>query len=263
MRFMNAVIIDDAKNSIEAMQAKLERHCPQVKVIATFTDPLQAIEELSLINPDVVFLDIEMPQMDGFELLRRIKNNKAKIVFVTAYNHYAIQAIRAHAFDYLEKPVDIKLLKETIMSLEKELEKKEKENPVTDLPQTMDELVQSIRQLQAQQQIKNISLATTEGIHIIQLSEIVRLEALSNYTKFFLSDGKQLLVSKTMGEYDEMLLKNNFFRIHRSHMINLRYLRTFHKNESGTVELRDGTILEVSDRKKKELLQRLTDITSQ
>ncbi len=260
---MNIVIIDDAKNSIEAMQAKLERHCPQVKILATFTDPQQAIEELPVINPDVIFLDIEMPQMDGFELLRRIKNNKAKIVFVTAYNHYAIQAIRAHAFDYLEKPVDIKLLKETIMRLQEGIDKKNKTVSQPSLPQSMEELMQSIRQLQAQQQIKNISLITTEGIHIIQLSEIVRLEAVSNYTKFFLNDNKQFLVSKTMGEYEEMLLKNNFFRIHRSHIINLRYLRTFHKNEAGTVELRDGTVLEVSDRKKKELLLRISDISFQ
>lgn len=258
---MNAVIIDDAKNSIEAIQAKLQRHCPQVRVVAAFTDPQLAIEELPVINPDVIFLDIEMPQMDGFELLRRIKNNKAKIVFITAYNHYAIQAIRAHAFDYLEKPVDVKLLKGTILHLQQEIEKKDRKTSEPDLPQSMEELMQSIRQLQAQQQIKNISLTTTEGIHIIQLSEIVRLEAVSNYTKFFLSDGKQLLVSKTMGEYEELLLQNNFFRIHRSHIINLRYLRTFHKNEAGTVELRDGTVLEVSDRKKKELLQRLSDIS--
>ena len=257
---MNAVIIDDAKNSIEAMQAKLGRHCPQVKVIATFTDPVQAIEELPVINPDVIFLDIEMPQMDGFELLRRLKNNKAKIIFVTAYNHYAIQAIRAHAFDYLEKPVDVKLLKETILNLQNEIGKKAAE---PDLPQTMEELMQSIRQLQAQQQIKSISITATEGIHIIQLSEIVRLEAVSNYTKFYLHDNKQLLVSKTMGDYEELLLQNNFFRIHRSHIINLRYLRTFHKNEAGTVELKDGTLLDVSDRKKKELLQRLNDISFQ
>ncbi len=258
---MNAVIIDDAKNSIEAMQAKLQRHCPQVKVVAAFTDPHLAIEELSVIDPDVIFLDIEMPQMDGFELLRRIKNNKARIIFVTAYNHYAIQAIRAHAFDYLEKPVDIKLLKETIMNLQQEMDNKESSALEPDLPQSMEELMHSIRQLQEQQQIKNISLTTTEGIHMIQLSEIVRLEAVSNYTKFFLSDGKQLLVSKTMGDYEELLLRNNFFRIHRSHIINLRYLRTFHKNEAGTVELKDGTLLEVSDRKKKELLQRLSDIS--
>ncbi len=260
---MNAVIIDDAKNSIEAMQAKLERHCPQVKVVGAFTDPQIAIEELPVINPDVIFLDIEMPLMDGFELLKRIKNNQAKIIFITAYDHYAIQAIRAHAFDYLEKPVDIKQLKETILNLQQELDKKNKTDVPPDLPQSMEDLVQSIQQFQAQQQVKNISLITTEGIHIIQLSEIVRLEAVSNYTKFFLSDGKQLLISKTMGEYEEMLLKNNFFRIHRSHIINLRYLRTFHKNEAGTVELRDGTILEVSDRKKKELLLRLTDISFQ
>lgn len=260
---MKAVIIDDAKKSIEAMQAKLDRHCPQVKVVAAFTDPQLAIEELPVIEPDVIFLDIEMPQMDGFELLRRIKNNKAKIIFITAYNHYAIQAIRAHAFDYLEKPVDVKLLKETILNLQNEIEKKDRKIPEPDLPQSMEELMHSIQELQAQQQIKNISLTTTEGIHIIQLSEIVRLEAVSNYTKFFLNDRKQLLVSKTMGDYEELLLQNNFFRIHRSHIINLRYLRTFHKNEAGTVELKDGTVLEVSDRKKKELLQRLSDISFQ
>jgi two-component system, LytTR family, response regulator len=256
---MNAIIIDDSQNAIDALCAKLQRHCPQLKIAATFTNPKEAVEAITLYNPDVIFLDVEMPQMDGFEFLQQLRNNKAEIVFVTAYNHYAIQAIRASAFDYLEKPVDVKQLKETVERLNKKLSESRKNQSHTIDSTLAEQLLESLQQLKIQTQQTTLSLAVSEGINIVQVAEIVRLESLSNYTKFYISDGKQIVVSKTMGEFEELLLQHNFFRVHRSHIINLNHLRHFHKNNEAWVEMKDGTRAEVSDRKRKELTERLNN----
>jgi two-component system, LytTR family, response regulator len=249
--------------AIDALAAKLERHCPQVKILATFTNPKEAAESITYHNPEMIFIDVEMPIMDGFEVVRQIKNNTAQIIFVTAYNHYAVKAIRANAFDYLEKPVDVKQLKETIKRIERKKEEEQSEVAAAMPDNTvLEQLLKSVKQLQSQSQSATISLNVSEGINIVRLSEIVRLESLSNYTRFHLSDGKQLVVSKTMGEYEELLLQNNFFRIHRSHIINLNYLRHFHKNNEAWVEMKDGSKVEVSDRRRKELTERLQSFSS-
>jgi two-component system, LytTR family, response regulator len=259
---MTAVIIDDSQNAVDALIAKLGRHCVQVKVSGSFTNPEEALQSLSYLQPDIIFLDVEMPGMDGFELLQQLRksNNQSRIVFVTAYNHYAIKAIRTNAFDYLEKPVDVKQLKETVQRAEVMLkeEKTGLQKPVADI--LMQQLLETISQLKNNSQQITIPLTVTEGINMVQLSEIVHLESLSNYTRFYLADGRQLVVSKTMGEFEELLLKNNFFRIHRSHIINLNYLRHFHKNNEAWVEMKDGSKIEVSDRKRKELTERLNNM---
>lgn len=250
---MNAVIIDDSQNAIDTLKAKLEKHCPQVVVKATFTNPKQAVSSIALLEPNIIFMDIEMPELDGFEMVKQMQGIKAKIVFVTAYNHYVIKAIRANAFDYLEKPVDVNQLKETIARVEDWLKKEKEANiPQADL---MQQLLQTVKQLQGQS--LTISLNVNEGVNVVKLSDIIHLESLSNYTKFYLQDGRQIVTSKTMGEYEEVLLQNNFFRIHRSHIINLNHLQHYHKNNEAWVEMKDGSKIEVSDRKRKELTDKL------
>lgn len=250
---MNVVIIDDSQNAIDTLKAKLQKHCPHVAIKATFTNPKEAVNTIGLFNPDIIFVDVEMPELDGFEVIKQLNNCRAAVIFVTAYNHYAIKAIRANAFDYLEKPVDVKQLKETITRVE---EKMLTEKPLTTTnDQLIQQLLQSVKQLQGQS--TTLSLAVSEGVNVVKLSEIVHLESLSNYTKFYLTDGKQIVVSKTMGDYEELLLQNNFFRIHRSHIINLTQLRHFHKNNEAWVEMKDGSKIEVSDRKRKELTDKL------
>jgi two-component system, LytTR family, response regulator len=253
---MTAVIIDDAQNAIDALRAKLERHCPFVQVQTTFTDTTEALNTLPLFNPDVLFLDIEMPLMDGFEFLQKLGTTKAAVIFVTAYNHYAIQAIRASAFDYLEKPVDPVQLSATMKRLEEM--KNTAEQPGNLL---LENLLQTVQQMKTAASPVTLTLPDSEGLHVVTLAEIIRLESMSNYTKFYLADGQQIVVSKTMGDYEELLLKNNFFRVHRSHIINLSFLRHYHKNNEAWVEMKDGSRVDVSDRKRKELTEKLNDIS--
>jgi two-component system LytT family response regulator len=253
---MNAVIIDDSQNAIDTLKAKLQKHSPQVLIKATFTNPKEAIDTIALFNPTIIFIDVEMPELDGFEVVKQLTDCKAVVIFVTAYNHYAVKAIRANAFDYLEKPVDVKQLKETITRVEDKLQKEQPTTTTNDY--LMQQLLQSVKQLQAQS--ATLSLTVSEGVNVVKLSEIIHLESLSNYTKFYLSDGKQIVVSKTMGEYEELLLQNHFFRIHRSHIINLNHLRHYHKNNEAWVEMKDGSKIEVSDRKRKELTDKLNTL---
>ena len=255
---MNAVIIDDSQNAIDTLKVKLQKHCPQVSVKATFTNPKEAIDTIGLFNPTIIFIDVEMPEIDGFEVVKQLKDCKAFVIFVTAYNHYAIKAIRANAFDYLEKPVDVNQLKETITRIEDKLQKELPSTTTSDY--LMQQLLQSVKQLQGQSAA--LSLTFSEGVNVVKISEIIHLESLSNYTKFYLSDGEQIVTSKTMGEYEELLLKNNFFRVHRSHIINLNHLRHFHKNNDAWVEMKDGSKIEVSDRKRKELTDKLNTFSS-
>jgi two-component system LytT family response regulator len=252
---MKAILIDDSQNAIDTLSAKLKKHCPNVEVVTTYTNPEEAIATINIFEPDVIFLDVEMPLMDGFEVVKRLKDCQAAFVFVTGYNHYAIQAIRANAFDYLEKPVDVAQLKETVQRLQKtKNEAKKKDQNIV-----LENLLQSIQKIQIQN--VTLSLTVSEGIIVVALVDIIRLESMSNYTKFYLVDGKQVVVSKTMGEYEELLLQHNFFRVHRGHIINLKLLVHYHKNNEAWAEMKDGSRVEVSDRKRKELTDKLYEMS--
>jgi two-component system, LytTR family, response regulator len=254
---LKAILIDDAQNAIDALQIKLEEKCPAVKVIATYTNPLTAINEIPELAPDVIFLDVEMPEITGFDLLQSLKEIPFEVIFVTAYNHYAIQAIRANACDYLEKPVNTKLLKEAVERLLARLEEKKKSGTPLH-QQTLLQLFNSLQEIS--QQKTQLPLTTIEGITMVQVADIMWVESLSNYTKFYISNAKPVTVSKTMGEFEEFLTKHNFFRIHRSTIVNLAYVHKYQRGEGGVVELKDSTRLEVSVRKKQEFLEKLSQM---
>ncbi|MFM2393469.1 MAG: hypothetical protein RLZZ546_1451 [Bacteroidota bacterium] len=248
---VRTVLIDDSQNAIDALAKKLEAFKNEISVVSTFTNPVFAIKELPLINPDLIFLDIEMPEMDGFAFLDSLKGTSPSIIFVTAYNYYAIKAIRASAFDYLEKPIDVQQLEITLTRYIKN--QKSKTSNVLDSPLLKD-LMLSVQKLEKTQKHQTIAVISKDSIDLLQFTEIIRLESMSNYTKFHLLDGRVLLSSKTMGEYEETLLANNFLRIHRSHIINLLYMKKFQRNNENYVLMKDGSKIEVSDRRKKELL---------
>jgi two-component system, LytTR family, response regulator len=252
---MKAVIIDDSQNAINALQAKLKKHCPVVEIISSFTNPQEAIATIPLLAPDVIFIDVEMPTMDGFEVVKQINKFHITFIFVTGYDHYAIQAIKANAFDYLQKPIDVELLRETILRLQQ----RKNETKQLDKNALLENLIASMQKSQDQSQ--TISLTGSEGIVIVTLAEITRLESLSNYTKFCLVDGRQIVVSKTMGEYEALLLQHLFFRVHRGHIINLKQLLNYHKNVEAWAEMKDGSKVEVSDRKRKELTDKLYEMS--
>jgi two-component system, LytTR family, response regulator len=254
---LKAILIDDSQNAIDALQIKLEENCPTVKVIATYTNPLAAINEIPELAPGVIFLDVEMPEMTGFDLLQSLKEIPFEVIFVTAYDHYAVQAIRTNAFDYLEKPVNTKLLKEAVERLLARLEEKKKSG-IPLHQQTLLQLFTSLQEIS--QQKTQLPLTTIEGITMVQVADIMWVESQSNYTKFYISNAKPVTVSKTMGEYEDFLARHNFFRIHRSTIVNMAYIHKYQRGEGGLIELKNGTRLEVSVRKKQEFLDRLSQL---
>jgi two-component system, LytTR family, response regulator len=249
---MKAILVDDAIDAIDVLKAKLEVCAKEVEVIASFTDPLEAVEAIIDKQPDVVFIDVEMPGMDGFTLLQNIQPFHGAVVFVTAYSHYATKAIRESAFDYLEKPVDIQQLQQCTNRL---MQKTAVPPPM----HSVDKLQFMVKAFN--QQLQKIALPTTNGIMMLPLSDILYLEAFSNYTKFHLDGRQPVLISKTLKDFEEALLQNHFIRTHRSYLVNLNYIQQFNKDDGGYVILKNNIQIEVSDSRKKELMEKLKEIS--
>jgi two-component system LytT family response regulator len=239
---LQAVIVDDEAKGIEFLRYTLEKHCPEVAVIKTFTAPLEALEEIPELRPDVLFVDVEMPRMNGFELVERLQNKGIKTIFVTAYNEYALKAFRVAAVDYLLKPIDSDELKEAV---QKVLDSQEHpESGIQELLQFM----------KAQQGLKKVSISTDKGIYFLEPEEIIYCTSDGSYCELHLMDGSKLVSSKALGEFEKILSEKGFFRIHHSSLINVHHLRKFSKNDGGFVEMVNGAELAVSRRKKDEFL---------
>ena len=244
---LKAILIDDEQENINALQIKLQMTCPEVVVAATFTNPAKVIVYLNENKDiDMLFLDVEMPVITGFQLLDALPVRSYEVIMVTAYAEYALQAIKASALDYLLKPVEYDELRKTV---NKVIEKQLKEKQVA---QQITALTNAIKQTHSL--TDKILLHTAKDAQLVQLSNIIRIEGDNNYSTFYLNDGSKILVSKTLKEYEEKLDKQHFFRIHKSHIINLNYLSKFIKEDSLLVQLQDGTKLEVSVRRRAELL---------
>lgn len=247
---IRAVIVEDEKNSQDLLKELVEQYCESISVVAIAGNVTQALKALKTHQPDLIFLDIELPDGDGFQVLENSENLNFDVIFTTAYNQYAMRAFKFSATDYLLKPVDIEELQEaTKRVVEKQKDKKDSSDKIT-------ALLQNIRNLNTP--FKKIVLPTSNGFTVVDPSEIIRCESDRNYTFIFLTDGRKILVSRTIKEYDEMLRDYNFFRIHQSHLINLSFLKNYTRGRGGYVELKDGTILDVSARKKSEFLKRMS-----
>ena len=239
---LHAVIVDDEVKGIEFLHYTLEKHCPEVQVVKTFTAPLEALEEIPALKPDILFVDVGMPRMNGFELVERLQNKGIKTIFVTAYNEYALKAFRVAAVDYLLKPIDSDELKEAV---QKVLDSRE--NPEGGIQ----ELLQFMK---AQQGLKKIHISTDKGVYFLESEEIIYCTSDGSYCELFLMDGSKLVSSKAIGEFEKILSDKGFFRIHHSSLINVQHLRKFSKNDGGFVEMVNGAELPVSRRKKDEFL---------
>jgi two-component system LytT family response regulator len=239
---LQAVIVDDEAKGIEFLHYTLEKYCPEVTVIKTFTAPLEALEEIPELRPDVLFVDVEMPRMNGFELVERLQNKGIKTIFVTAYNEYALKAFRVAAVDYLLKPIDSDELKEAVQKVHDS-----QEHPESGIQ----ELLQFMK---AQQGLKKVSISTDKGIYFLEPEEIIYCTSDGSYCELHLMDGSKLVSSKALGEFEKILSEKGFFRIHHSSLINVHHLRKFSKNDGGFVEMVNGAELAVSRRKKDEFL---------
>jgi two-component system LytT family response regulator len=245
MEKLKAILVDDEKSSLQNLQQKLEEFCPDVQIIAMAESPEEAIRQIRQLKPDVIFLDIEMPRMSGIRLLDEVKDYNGEIIFTTAYNHYAVEAIRISAFDYLVKPVSITDLQQAVSRLVKHKESETRER--------LDILKQSLSDSRSQDD--KIAVPTADGLDFIQIRSIIHIESSSNYSRIFLADGKSLLVTKLLKDFEDLLLPYQFYRIHHSHLINLKYIQKYIRGEGGQVMMQNGDVIDVSRRKKDEFLR--------
>lgn len=245
---IKALIIDDEPKARNILRHYLENFVPQVTEIRQAESVDLAIDALALYHPDIVFLDVEMPHKNGFQFLIEVKQPAFDVIFTTAYNQYAIQAIRFSALDYLLKPVDPDELQ---AALQRHIEKKELETPKDDLYQN---LVENI----TKQDIKDFKIAvpSSEGVHFFTIDEILRLEADRSYTHIHLVNKRPFIASKTLRHFEEMLEEFGFIRTHKSHLVNPKHITRI-SNDHEFILLSDGSKAEVSRRKKDEVMQQL------
>jgi two-component system LytT family response regulator len=234
-----AIIIDDEPDAVQFIAAILADHCPGISLAGSSHSVVEGYRMISEIKPDIVFLDVEMPQGSGFDLLKMFPFKSFEVIFVTAYNHYAIEAIRFSAFDYILKPVGIRDL---ISAVQRFIDKKESSRLPSGSFSTLFE------------NLKNklpgrLAISTTEGYEYLDIDEIIRIEAEGSYSRFFLTNGRKILVSKPLKDFHEILTTRRFFRPHNSHLINLVYVRKYLRNDA-SVFLSDGSSVPISRSKK-------------
>jgi two-component system LytT family response regulator len=250
---LKALLVDDEANSRATLKGKLDLFCPEVEIIGEAGSVKQALEIIEANGPEILFLDIELAGESGFDLLEELSGEDPQpaVVFITAHDKFAIQAIKFSALDYLLKPIDPEELVKAVRKVEEA-----KGYPAKAVNYNV--LVENIRQ--ASDSPKKIVVPTSDGIHVLRLSDIVRLESSSNYTTFFIRGEKNLLASKTLKEFDQMLEGYSFLRIHKSHLVNLNFLKRYVQNDGGYLILEDGSQIPVANRKKEQLMQILKNL---
>ena len=241
---LRAVLIDDDESNLSSLGEKISNHCKQVQIIARCDNPEDGIRAIDELKPDIVFLDIEMPQMNGFVMLQQLTNKDFELVFVTAYDHYAIKAIRSCALDYLVKPVEVEELKAAVA---KAAELRNKTSSSSQLDLLLDHL--------QKKQPKLLTIPTSDGLQFINIEDIIYLEANDNYSNIHLSTNQKFLVSRTLKDFEELLPADIFIRIHHSSIVNKFYVDKYIRGEGGQVVMRNGNVLDVSKRKKSGFLQ--------
>ncbi len=245
---IRAVIIDDEQESRNAVLNILNNFCDNVIVVGEGDSVAQGVKIISEEKPDVIFLDIQMPDGTGFDLLEKTKGLKYKVIFVTAYDQFALKAIKFSALDYILKPVDPQQLIESVNRIKE---------PGYDV-ETITHKIQTL--LRNKNGFERITLPTFEGYRFINIKDIVRCEADNNYTNFFLNSGEKILVTKTLKEYDETLSGLDFVRVHQSHLVNIKFVDRYIKGDGGTIVMADGSEVDVSRRRKEEFLKKMTDV---
>jgi two-component system, LytTR family, response regulator len=246
---LKAILVDDELNSLKNLRQKLEEFCRPVQVVAMAQKPEEALFLIRHHKPDVLFLDIEMPKMSGFDILGELGDYDAEIIFITAYNQYAIDAIRISAFDYLVKPVSITELQNAVNRLVQTRASRTKER--------LHVLKDSIGQTRSQDH--KIAVPTNDGLEFLLISDITRIESVSYYSKVFLVGGQVMVVTRLLKDFEEMLGAYRFFRVHNSHLVNMRYIRRFSRSDGGQVIMENGDVIDVSRRKREEFLKYLRE----
>ena len=248
---IKAIVVDDELGARESLSKMIEKNCKQIEVVAKVDSMLSAFEAITNKEPDLVFLDIEMPNGNAFDLLEKFKNINFNIIFTTAYDHYAIKAIKFSAIDYILKPIDPEELVTAVKRFEAQRGQKES------LDKQFKTLLSNVK---PENKLKKVGIPDGDGLIFINLSDIIRCDSDGNYTFFILTSGKKIIASRTLGEYEQMFTDDNFFRIHRSHLINLEHVKKYIKGEGGYVVMSDNSQVEVSRRNKTDFLEKLSHL---
>jgi two-component system, LytTR family, response regulator len=230
---LRCYILDDEQHAVDGLTAMLKKKFPgQAEVCGSQTKALKAIEEMEELQPDVLFLDVEMPEMTGLDVLKHFPQRKFHVIFTTAHEKYALPALKAEAADYLVKPLS---------------------------PQDVFDAIQKCIQRKAaagnNTSGNRISLATTQEIVLVNTDDIIRIEANNNYSHFYFTNRPRLIVSKTLKEFEEQLTPFHFYRVHQSHLVNMKYVESVHSNDGDYILLTGGHRVEISRRKKAEFMQ--------
>lgn len=237
---LKAVLIDDEKNALEVLEWQIKTFCPQLKVVALCNNADDGIAAIKSHAPGIVFLDIEMPVKNGFEVLGAFSSPNFDVIFTTAYDQFAIKAFKFAAFDYLLKPVDAEDLK---ASVSRYLDK------TGFFVKEQFEMLLS-QYVQPKHVYNRIALQTADGLMMVNNDEVIRCQSISNYTKIFLTNNRQLVIAKTLKEAEEMLAAHCFYRIHHSHLVNINHVLRFVKTDGGHITMTDGAQLAVARNRK-------------
>ncbi|MFO7655704.1 MAG: LytTR family DNA-binding domain-containing protein [Bacteroidales bacterium] len=243
-----AVIIDDSDNSRVTLVHDLGKFCPQIKIIGEANSVASGINIIEDRKPDIVFLDIQMSDGTGFDILERIGKINFHVIFTTAFDSYGIKAIKFSALDYLLKPIDTEELVEAVKKLDSFKARE-------DFDGSIHLLLENIKNIQSSS--KRIALNSADKIHMILINDIIRCESQGSYTIFFLSNKEQIVATRNLKEYEQLLEEYSFTRVHHSHLINLNYLKEFIKKDGGYAVMKDNTQVPVSFRKRNHLLDML------
>jgi len=245
---IKAIIIDDERHCINRLENILTEHYSnEVELTGSFEAVEEGLEAIKKLKPQLVFLDVEIHDKTGFDLLKQIPEIDFEVIFTTAYDKYAVQAFKFSAIDYLLKPVDADELQQALDKLKVKFSRNE-------MSQKLDALFHNLKNIKGS---KKICVPVLTGLIFVNVDDIVRCESNVNYTTLFTKDKQKILVAKTLKEFEELLGDYNFFRVHNSHLINLDYIKSYNKGKGGTVSMTDGSEIEVSTRRKEEFLKKL------
>lgn len=239
---IRAAILDDEPRGSWLLEQKLKKFSDELTIEAIYNTPEAALNEIEALKPQVLFLDVEMPVLNGFQFLEKLGEFSFEIIFTTAYDKYILDALHQSAVDYLLKPIDEEQLEKAIARLKNRIAEKQK----------------YVSGLQSKRINKNkLALPTAEGIHLIDKMSVIRIEALNNYSAFIMADNKKIVVSRTLKEYESILTEDNFMRVNRSTIVNLEFVLKYKRGDGGKLELADGSEIDVSPNKKNELMAKL------
>ena len=245
---IKSIIVDDEKHGRENLAGILEQHCPEVIVLGEADSVMNAISLIKNKNPDLVFLDIEMPKANGFQLLEHFKDFSFEVIFVTAYDNYAIKAIRFSAADYILKPINYNDLKVAVDKVAHRIRLKEENERVKQLYRNIKYPANP-----------RIGLPTSDRIEFVEVHKIIRCQGEGNYTHFYFQENKHLLVAKTLVEFEDLLQEYSFIRVHKTHLVNLKHVVAYVKTDGGLLQLSNGDSVAVS-RRRKEFVQKMLKV---